>query len=63
MNNISSVEDARTHIEKVMLQLDPRQSKESHQMYLKGTIDTMADLGVISEEDRETLYLEYTEIG
>lgn len=50
---------ARTHIEKVMLQLDPNATEEEHKMYLAGYVDALNDTGQISDEEHDILYAEY----
>lgn len=55
----SELAESKTHIEKVMMDLDPQKSMEEHRKYLAGYIDAMADLNEISEETREILYVEY----
>jgi hypothetical protein len=53
------MEKARTHIEKLMLEVDPNASEENHQHYFAGVIDTLADLGEINDDQREILYTQY----
>ncbi len=43
-------------IEKMMLQLDPSQTKEQHAIYLAGVIDTLMEIAAISASTRDTLY-------
>lgn len=58
--NAIGIEDARTRLEKIMLELPCDQLITAHKMYLAGTIDAYSDLGFISEEIREILYAEFT---
>ena len=53
------IEQLRTRIEKIMMHLAPESSPQNRRFYLAGVIDTMADLGAISDEERGTLYAEY----
>ena len=51
--------DCCNHLEKVMLTLPIEKTKNDHSHYLAGMIDCFFELGVISEEERENLYVEY----
>lgn len=45
-----------THLEKIMLTLDPKAGIENHKYYLAGVIDCLYDNDKISNEIREILY-------
>lgn len=50
---------AKIHVERLMLHLDPNCSPAEHKQYLAGVIDTLADLDIITEEIHNSLYMEY----
>lgn len=56
---VTKLEDARNHIEKLMMELDEKSSDDNHRHYLAGVVDTLADLEEISENEREILYAQY----
>ncbi len=59
ISETNQLETARTHIEKLMMEVDPKDSDENHRHYFAGVIDTLADLEEISERTREILYAQY----
>lgn len=53
------LENTRTLLEKIMMELNPMISIKYHRQYLGGYIDCLNETGQINHEIREILYLEY----
>lgn len=53
---IGILEQKKTEIEKIMLELDPQSTKENHSYYLAAVIDTWFYNNRISENVRGQLY-------
>jgi hypothetical protein len=53
-----TIEDARSYCERMLI--NAQGPKHSHKYYMAGIIETMKDLGIISEETRTILYPEYS---
>lgn len=54
-----SLDEARTRIEKVMMEQPSESTELERKMYIAGVVDTWKECEKISESTRETLYLEY----
>ena len=64
MNTSSSVKqmtrsETDAHLERVMFKLPKNKSRDEHKMYLAGVIDTLCEVGLITEKIRDGLYVRY----
>lgn len=55
ISEIKTLEETKTYLEKIMLQLDPS-NREYHGHYLAGVIDTLCEKGDITENIRGECY-------
>ena len=61
MHSTIQIEDVRSTIEKLMLELPSDKTESERRMYLAGVIDTMEDVGYIPKEMHLPLYSEFVE--
>lgn len=53
------LEQERTHLEKLMVQLPSTLTETERRTYLAGYVDCLGDNNHVSEEERQILYGEY----